>query len=250
MSVSNDSYRFVDWPAPSHVKAIVTTRLGGESQSVYSGFNLADHVGDDQQHVLTNRALLQRKLNLKRQPFWLNQTHSNRCVAWKETDLSKRKTTEADASYTHQAHQACVVMTADCLPILFTNQSGNWVAACHAGWRGLASGVIETTLKCYSGNQDDLIAWIGPAISQKHFEVGEDVRDVFVKLNPNSEGFFKLNLNQRYQFDFIGLARQMLVSQGLTVYGGDLCSYDDSLHFYSYRRDGQTGRMASLIWFE
>ncbi len=251
MKVNDKNYIWADWPVPSSVKALVTTRLGGVSESVYKSFNLAEHVNDQDKYVLTNRSKLKQDLNFPQQPFWLQQVHGNSCVTWQDSSsFLQDQMIEADASYANQPNQACVVMTADCLPILLTNQQGNWVAACHAGWRGLASGVVEETIKCYEGDIQDLVAWIGPAISQKHFEVGHEVREVFINLNPDNNCFFEKNSNQRYQFDFIELARQKLEASNIKVYGGDLCSYDDSKRFYSYRRDGQTGRMASLIWLE
>jgi YfiH family protein len=248
--IKKQSYIEADWLAPKNVKALVTTRLGGVSESIYDSFNLAEHVDDQLSHVKENRLILQKELELAYQPFWLEQVHSSVCVNCSDIDLSKDKLIQADASYSSKPHQVSVVMTADCLPILLTNRQGNWIAACHAGWRGLASGVIQNTINCYAGEKTDLMAWIGPAISQKHFEVGNEVREIFLKLNSQYECFFEANSNQRYQFDFIGLARQLLESMCIDVYGGTLCSYADNKQFYSYRRDGRTGRMASLIWFE
>lgn len=247
---SRSQLLLADWPAPANVHAMVTSRKQGHSHGNFAGFNLADHVGDEPDSVMQNRRSLQQLLEqefaLRQQPFWLNQTHSTHCVAWQNKPL----TLAADASYSNQAGQACVVMTADCLPLLLTNRQGSWVAACHAGWRGLANGVIENTLKCYTGDKADLIAWIGPAISTEYFEVGEDVRTIFIKKSADFAQFFDRNNRNRYQFDYIALAQRQLSAFGIQSYGGNLCSYADAERFYSYRRDGQTGRMASLIWFE
>ncbi|TQV83022.1 peptidoglycan editing factor PgeF [Aliikangiella coralliicola] len=255
-----DSFIHADWAAPKNVNALVTTRAGGFSQGVYASFNLAHHVDDEQAMVEKNRRKLESHIrqnrNIKQYRerrsdnsislFWLDQIHSNRCVRWETPSCL----VSADASYSSGSNQVCVVMTADCLPILLTNSRGNWVAACHAGWRGLANGVIENTIACYSGPASDLMAWIGPAISQPYFEVGAEVYDQFIALNAEHELFFEPNSRHRFQFDFIGLARHKLSEAGIQVFGGKHCSFADDKRFFSYRRDGQTGRMASMIWFE
>ncbi len=242
-------YLALDWPAPKNVKAFVTTRQNGFSHSQYKGFNLATHVNDDFALVQKNRQALKTDLQLKAEPFWLEQTHSTHCVKWQDVAHLSQKI-EADASYSYFKEQVCVVMTADCLPILFTNRQGDWIAACHAGWRGLADGIVQNTVSQYSNEKTELIAWIGPALMQKHFEVGHDVKDIFVKQDENYLQFFQANQNARFQFDFIGLAKQILNSYGIKVYGGKHCSYSEQELFYSFRRDNQTGRMASLIWFD
>jgi polyphenol oxidase len=234
------------WPAAKNIHALVTTRRFGFSQGQYDSFNLAKHVGDNVACVNKNRTHLEKNIGENVQLFWLNQTHSNICVNWN----SKPTNMEADASFTEVNNQACVVMTADCLPILLSNKQGSWVAACHAGWRGLADGVIQNTVAKYQGNKSDLIAWIGPAISQKKFEVGSEVKDKFAALNTRYNIFFQLNQSARYQFNFIGLAKYILSQFHIKCYGGNLCSFSENEKFYSYRRDGETGRMASLIWIE
>ncbi len=250
----NDNLICVDWPAAKNIKAFSTTRLAGFSKGNYQSFNLANHVGDDVVAINKNREKLKQFLNLKTEPMWLNQVHGEHCIPWKKTETPLK----ADASFSTQKKQVCTVMTADCLPILFCDQNASWVAACHAGWRGLLGSVIENTLATYQqngrtkkeNNAQNIIAWIGPAISQKHFEVGEDVFASFVKKNKNNQRFFIAGKPKHYYFDYIGLAKNLLHNLGIKTFGGNWCSYEQSEYFYSYRRNNQTGRMASLIWIE
>lgn len=239
------------WPAPARVQAITSTRLAGVSLPPFAGLNLAMHVGDDPACVTQNRHQLERALKIPPDIFWLAQQHTNRCVLWQtKGDRFELAPPVADASYSNSVNQPCCVMTADCLPILFCSQAGDWVAACHAGWRGLAAGVIQNTIDCYPGPANELMAWIGPAISQPHFEVGAEVRREFVALSAENRAFFQVNSAGRWQFDLAGLARVLMENRGLRVFGGDRCSFSESGFFYSYRRDGETGRMASLIWIQ
>lgn len=261
-----------DWPAPSHVHAITTTRVGGASRGAYQGFNLADHVGDDPVVVANNRFELERLAHLPSQPVWLNQTHSTDVIVAdanvqecarqpfgrptkqpveqpKAVNNGLDKSRSADASTASSPNVVCSVLTADCLPILLSNQKGDWVAAIHAGWRGLLNGIIENTLSLYRSNTSDLLAWLGPAISQAKFEVGEDVRQLFLTKNANDDIFFKA-YGKKYLADLYGIARNKLTQQGVAVYGGHFCTHQQPELFFSYRRDGETGRMASLIWFE
>lgn len=244
-----DSYLIPEWSAPRNIRAVCTTRMGGFCRDEYKSFNLALHVDDDPKKVLLNRAKLVQDLNLLHQPMWLNQVHGNLCVR-AGTNTGGTSLVEADASYSTQANIACVVMTADCLPILFTDKKGLWVAACHAGWRGLAQGVIQNTIDQFPGKASELLAWIGPAIGEKYFEVGNEVKQQFIQIEPIYEAYFKPNQNQRFQFDFAGLAKDMLSRLEIETFGGDWCTYQQSERFYSYRRDVQTGRMASLIWID
>ena len=236
-----------DWPAPANVSAATTLRLGGESTGVFDSWNLALHVGDNPDDVLANRARLYRELNLPHEPVWLNQVHKNNVVdAARVVDVA-----DADGSFTCQSGVVCVVMTADCLPILLTDQDGEHVAAIHAGWRGLANGVIEAALTKISANPGQMMAWLGPAISQAAFEVGEEVRALFLKQNPIYAQAFRNNIenNKKWNADLYGLARLRLEKSGVSaVYGGQWCTYNDAQRFYSYRRSGETGRMATLIW--
>jgi hypothetical protein len=242
------SWIYPDWPAPDKVKALCTVRLGGVSQPPYDSFNLAMHVGDDQQHVAANRKRLVEQAGLPAAPFWLNQVHSNQAIELCSTSpvWSSQIPPTADASYTRRSGIVLSVMTADCLPILLCNTQGTWVAAIHAGWRGLAAGIVSKTVQAYRGN-GPLLAWLGPAISQDAFEVGAEVLQAFVVNNRDAERHF-IRQGQKYHADLYALARDQLRSLGVTPYGGNFCTYHDKERFFSYRRDGETGRMASLIW--
>lgn len=233
-----------DWPAPAAVKAFTTTRTGGVSKAPYDSFNLATHVGDDAEAVSTNRKLLNDTLQLPGNPFWLEQVHGTDVLLVPDSGQTK-----ADACYTSEKQQVCVVMTADCLPVLFANREGTEVAAAHAGWRGLADGILEKTVTQFKSPANNLLAWLGPAISVKAFEVGEEVREIFVNKLPQSETAFKTAQPGKWYADLYELARLRLQQAGVTeIYGGEYCTYTDESRFYSYRRDGQTGRMATLIW--
>ncbi len=235
-----------DWPLPDNVNAVSTTRAGGVSQSPYGSLNLAEHVGDNQVNVAANRARLYQQLGLTHPPYWLNQVHGNRlaCIPG-DADL------EADASFTQQTQIPCVVMTADCLPVLFTNMAGTEVAAAHAGWRGLANGVLERTVGQFSSEPCNMMAWFGPAISQAFFEVGDDVKQAFVDVNADSAKAFRPGDKGKWFADLYQLARMRLQNIGLTqIYGGEYCTYREDALFYSYRREGLTGRMATLIWLD
>ncbi len=234
-----------DWPAPKQIKTFNTTRLDGFSSAPYASFNLGNHVGDKPENVLKNRNHLKKILNLPAEPIWLNQTHS--------TDIYKIDNeilpNHADGSYTCSKNKVCAVLTADCLPILLCDLSGKQIAAVHAGWRGLAAGVIESALNCFNHNSEKIIAWIGPAISHKFYEVGADVRNKFIEINPDFDIAFQAYKPAKWLADMNLIARMRLESSGVSkIYGGNLCTYHDAEKFFSFRRDGQTGRMASLIW--
>lgn len=233
-----------NWPAPKQVKALTTTRSGGVSEAEYDSLNLALHVGDDQSKVSVNRELVQKSSS--HPPVqWLNQIHSNKVVEFSEAGLLL----DADSMVTDKAESTCAVMTADCLPVLFTNSSGRWVAAAHAGWRGLANGILKNTVSLY--NQDEsLMAWIGPAISRDCFEVGDEVRQAFLDLDDSNQSYFIQNNRGRWQADLAALAKTQLEAMGVEVYLSQLCTFNNEQQFYSYRRDGQTGRIASMIWIE
>lgn len=235
-----------DWPAPPRVKAVTTTRPGGVSQPPYATFNLGAHVGDGEAAVQKNREILRQALALPAAPCWLEQVHGNRVV-----DVSGAgRTPRADGCVTHQAGQVCAVMTADCLPILLCHQSGASVAALHGGWRGLAAGIIAAGVAAQECSASQLMAWLGPAIGPRAFEVGEDVRDAFLALDPGHADAF-VRSGDRWLADIYRLARHQLEALGVTaVYGGRWCTCTDAAQFYSFRRDGKTGRMASLIWIE
>jgi len=234
------------WLAPARVKAISTLRQGGFSQAPYDSLNLAEHVGDDRNCVLRNRKLLQQALNLPAEPGWLEQTHSTRVIVLEE-DASRN----ADAAITRLVDSVAVVMTADCLPILLCNQAGTEVAAVHAGWRGLAEGVIQATLKKIQSPAHELIAWVGPGISRQYFEVGDEVRDIFLSHVKDNQQYFSANRPGHWLCDLYGLATTILSRHGVVeISQVSDCSYRDESRFFSYRRNLTTGRMASLIWIE
>lgn len=232
-----------NWPAPAQVKAGVTTRAGGLSQPPYDSLNLAQHVGDDPGTVAQNRAHLRQFLHLPEEPVWLNQVHGIQVC----TDVQAG--TQADACVADQTGRVCVVMTADCLPVLLCDLTGTVVAAAHAGWRGLAAGVIAETVRRMHVAPDTLLAWLGPAIGPRAFEVGDDVRTAFLALDENYAQTFITLTPGKWLMDLYAAARLQLADLGITrVYGGEYCTFEDQPLFYSYRREQITGRMASLIW--
>jgi YfiH family protein len=233
------------WDAPPTVAAASSTRLGGVSQGVWRSLNLGDHVGDDPAAVRRNRRLLRESLDLPAEPNWLQQVHGTR-VSWPgDPDHC------ADACLGERPGDVCVVMTADCLPVLFCNLAGTRVAAAHAGWRGLLGGVLEGTLACFDDPGEQILAWLGPAIGPDAFEVGDEVREAFCAQDAASAAHFRANRSGHWLADIYGLARLRLRAQGVTrISGGDRCTFSEPESFYSYRRDGISGRMASLIWLQ
>lgn len=232
-----------DWPAPVRVRAWQTLRTGGCSLAPWSCFNLGDHVGDDPAHVLANRASLSSYL--PSEPLWLKQVHG---IAAIDAGNSPRSI-EADASFTRQIDTVCAVMTADCLPVLFCDRSGTVVAAAHAGWRGLVAGVLEATIKKMGVPAGELLVWLGPAIGPQCFEVGDEVRAAFTADDPGAAEAFRPSLPGKWLADIYALARRRLLGSGVEhIYGGGLCTVSEHERFFSYRRDGITGRMATLIW--
>lgn len=240
-----------DWPAPTGIVALSTTREGGYSKGVYSGLNLAQHVGDDSHCVSRNRDILSDSLPTGTTVQWLEQVHGSHAIEAKQN----RQVPPADACWTSVRAVACAVMTADCLPVLFCSKDGDKVAAAHAGWRGLNLGVLEATAEALSVPSSDLMVWLGPAIGPQAFEVGAEVREQFLQASTASTRACISHCFQKravkpgfYWADLYALARIRLGAQGITnIYGGDLCTFSDASRFYSYRRDGQTGRMATLI---
>ena len=266
----NHSWIVPDWPAPDNVRALQTTRHGGVSAGVYASMNLGDHVGDDPALVAQNRALL--RVRLPADPVWLKQVHGN-AVADADHAIG---VPEADAAFAQRPNTVCAVLTADCLPVLLCDHAGTVVGAAHAGWRGLAGGAVEAAVRAMGVEPASLMAWLGPAIGPQAFEVGEEVRQAFMAHDPDAHKAFvpcvgralarhvglKADLQgcsagdtesstQKWLADIYLLARQRLALIGVErVYGGGLCTYGDSERFFSYRRDGATGRMASLVWLE
>jgi len=231
-----------DWPVPAHVKSLMTTRTGGVSVGPFASLNLAAHVQDDPAAIAENRRRL--RAFLPTEPIWLNQVHGTQVI---QAD-SAGGVPDADASHTRTHNTVCAVLTADCLPVLFCARDGSAVAAAHAGWRGLAAGVLEATLAALQTPPDEVLVWLGAAIGPSAFEVGTEVRDTFIASHPESTVAF-LPHRQKWLVDIYALARIRLKACGVrAIYGGGLCTYTDAARFYSYRRDSVTGRMATLIW--
>ncbi|MCT8764497.1 peptidoglycan editing factor PgeF [Glaesserella parasuis] len=235
------------WSVPDFVHAFTTTREGGVSQAPFDSLNLGDHVTDDPQSVQTNREILQEQGNLPHFPLYLTQTHSTRVLRlpYEQNDI------EADAVYTNQANQVCLVMTADCLPVLFCSKDGKEIAAAHAGWRGLCDGVLEATVAEFECKPENICVWLGPAIGPTAFQVGEDVIEQFCAFDPQAREAFVADeyMSGKFLGNLYQIARQRLNKLGITeIAGGDYCTYCDAEQFFSYRRDKVTGRMATLIW--
>jgi YfiH family protein len=238
-----------NWSAPSHIKAFSTTRINGVSTGTYLGLNLGLHVEDENSVVLKNRCLLLEALSLKTPFCWLNQTHSTLLL---KINKQSKQATEADASWTNLKDQVCVVMTADCLPLLITDKQGSFVSAIHAGWRGLCDGIIEKTVAtlCNELNisSSELLVWLGPCIGKNAFEVGAEVRDEFIKHDIKAEAAFSV-YQDRYLADLQELARLRLAPFKVAqISASQHCTFSEPDLFYSYRRDGKTGRMATLIY--
>jgi YfiH family protein len=241
----SDALLTLDWRLPPGVHAAFTTRRGGVSAPPCDALNLGDHVGDAPAHVVENRARLRKLLSLPAEPAWLQQVHG---VEVADLDAASFTRT-ADAAISKAAGKVCVIMVADCLPVLFASRDGRSIAAAHAGWRGLAAGVLERTVDALGVAPAELNAWLGPAISQPHFEVGDEVREAFVAGDPGAEAGFRPNARGRWQADLAGLARRRLAALGVSeVAGGQWCTYANREQFFSHRRDGRCGRMAALIW--
>lgn len=249
---NNPSFITPHWPAPPHIKAYATQRYPGNSQAPYAGLNLALHVGDNETHVRANRQALKQVEHLPSEPKWMNQIHSNISVL-AETVTPEQNVT-ADASHTQKANTVCAVLTADCLPILVTNQNGSEVAAIHAGWRGLADGIVENTLTALYSSPETLLVWIGPSISQPHYEVGEDFYAAFTEQHTREEchqAFQETPKDKKWLADVPLLAQQRLIRLGVSpqnIYLSNECTYAHPERYFSYRRDGITGRIASMIF--
>ena len=242
-----------DWPAPVQVQAVSTGRNYGCSEGSFSSFNVGNHVGDKPNTVATNRAALVKTLGLTDQPCWLDQVHSTSVVNLDSYYTHRHKETRslptADGAVSSKSDRVCVVMTADCLPVLFCDTSGSRVGIAHAGWRGLASGILPAVIASMGVDPKNLMAWLGPAISQAAYEVGNEVREAFVSSDSDAGICFAENKSGHWQADLYGLAKRSLLSAGLqAIYGGDFCTYTDSDRFFSYRRTNPCGRMATLIW--
>jgi polyphenol oxidase len=234
-----------DWPAPKNVRSLQTTRVGGISSAPYDSFNLGDHVGDAPLAVARNRMLLNTLL--PSEPVWLEQVHGTQVTNAGMADCLP----QADACIARHRDAVCVVMTADCLPVLLCDTQGSVVGMAHAGWKGLAAGVIEATVQAMNVAPQNLMAWMGPAISQQAFEVGSEVRVLFVDADPNASAAFISGQAGKWFADIYALTRMRLNALGITqIYGGGYCTFRERERFFSYRRDGATGRMGTFIWLE
>lgn len=238
------STRFANWPAPKNITALSTTRLSGFSLPPYDSNNLGLHVGDNEERVNKNRQQLSELLELPSDPVWLQQTHSTICVI-----AESEATRNADAAITRSKMHPLAILTADCLPITLCATQGNEIAAIHAGWKGLFNGIVENTLNKMNNKSSDLLAWIGPAICHQCYEVGDEVYSAFTTKYPSTTQAFKPQ-NTKWMANLPLIAEIILNSQGVrSVYQSDLCTFELKNEFYSYRRTPQTGRIATLIWF-
>lgn len=235
-----------NWQAPPSISACCTTRRGGVSRVPFDSLNLGLHVGDRDLDVIENRRLLREALALPSQPCWINQVHGVHAVT-----LERDSSRDADAAITREPGKVAVVMTADCMPVLVCNRAGSEVAAIHAGWRGLQAGVIEAAISAMHSSPQQLLAWIGPSISQASFEVGDEVRRAFIDRDARAQTCFSANRPGHWLCDLAALAEAALRAIGVSeVARAPYCSYGDADLFYSYRRENVTGRMASLIWIK
>jgi len=252
-----------DWPAPDHIKAMSTTRIGGFSSSPYDSLNLALHTHDDGSIVIKNREHLQESFHLPSRPVWLNQIHSKKVISLEKSKLqtgqqeqgrSEDVTSDfsADASFTTQQGVVCAILTADCLPVLITDITGSVVAVAHAGWKGLVEGVISETIQALDADVENLLIWLGPAIGPDAFEVKSDVYDLFIQKNSGYASAFQAVRDGHWLCDVYRLAKIELAQLGVErIYGGGYCTFSDAERFYSFRRDGvNTGRNAHLIWID
>ncbi len=234
-----------DWPAPATVRALTTTRIGGYSRGPFDSFNLSIGVGDDRARVERNRALLRERAGLPSEPVWLRQVHGKRVI----DAAGSASYAQADGSFVDQPGVVCAVLTADCCPVFLCDRAASRAAVLHCGWRGLARGLIEEGVKRFALPGSELLAWLGPAIGPRAFEVGEEVYDAFVRHDARASEAFARKPNGRWLADIYALARQRLSAAGVSdVFGGDYCTVSQADRFFSYRRDRVCGHMASLIW--
>lgn len=241
-----DHFLHAEWPAPANVKTLITTRNGGVSSGAYHSLNLGLHVGDIEEQVLQNREQVRRLVG--KEIAYLNQVHG---IAVANAADAIHTLHDADAVVSFDNQTACAVMTADCLPVLLCDVSGSVVGAAHCGWRSLAGGVLHQTITKMAVPPSTILAYLGPAIGPQSFEVGQDVFDAFCATLPEAKQAFTAKNHQKYLADIYTLARLILQHEGVRqIYGGGFCTVQQSEHFFSYRRDKQTGRMASIIWLE
>lgn len=235
-----------EWPAAPQVRVLSTLRAGGVSDGPYASLNLAAHVGDRPEAVAANRRLLGEAAHLPGEPLWLEQVHGVDVARHQGTDVAPPR---ADAAVAFGRGRVCAVLTADCLPVVLVDRAATRVGVAHAGWRGLLAGVVQATVAALEVPAAQLHAWLGPAIGPAAFEVGPEVRDAFRARDARNDACFAANPRGRYQADLYRLARVALADAGVdSVHGGGWCTHDDPERFFSFRRDGVTGRMATLAW--
>lgn len=247
MHTDSDNWLPADWPAPAHVHAGTTTRKGGFSRNAYASFNLSERVGDDEHVVLRNRSLLRHELDLPAEPCWLQQVHGASVI-----NIGAGNTPRpADGSYCDRAGQVCAILTADCLPLLLCNRSGTEIAAVHIGWRGLCANIVAHAVEKFTSHTKELLVWLGPAICARHYETGDEVRSACIELIENAASAFEPTRPGHWLTSLQQLAGLQLQQLGVeNIYGGNHCTFSHPDCFYSYRRDGITGRCASLIWMD
>lgn len=243
---TNNLWLWADWPAPKHVRAGTTIRLGGHSQAPYNDLNLALHVGDEPGNVKKNREIIINYLELQSDPIWLDQTHSSNIIPINTAPENR----EADGSFTTKQHKVCTIMTADCVPVLFCNNKGTKIASIHAGWKGICRGIIENAIKEFS-EPDSMLAWIGPCISSEYYEVGKDVYERCLNHSTPLKSEFNQIDEDHWHCDLANIVKIILKNTGVgAIYECGLCTYKMDDLFFSYRREGNTGRTASMIWME
>jgi polyphenol oxidase len=241
------SWLNIDWPAPPGVRVLSSFRGGGASAAPYASLNLGAHVGDNPETVADNRRAIIAAAGLPAEPVWLEQVHG---VNVADLD-APGPYGPADAAVTRRPKRVCAILTADCLPVVFATESGDTIAAAHAGWRGLSAGVIEATVQAIGASPQRLIAWLGPAIGPQHFEVGAEVREAFLRDDPENIDAFESNSRGRFMADLALLARRRLERLGISrIHGGGECTYARADRYFSHRRDGTTGRQGTFIWRE
>ena len=240
-----------DWPAPAHIHAGTTLRAGGVSKPPYDQLNLGLHVNDEQSCVLANRERLAKELNLPNEPAWLNQGHGNNIIRLGSTNNSEVTISTADGSYSTETDKVCVVMTADCLPLLLCDGEGQQIAAVHVGWRGFSKNIITAVLDQFICPNEKILAWLGPCICARHYETGAEVYDACLSIFNEAKQAFSPTRPQHWQTDLHKLVSLYLQEQGLNkIHGEPRCTYHESESFFSYRKHKNTGRMASLIWMD
>ncbi len=243
---NNKLWLDANWPAPKNIRAGTSLRTGGHSLSPYSSLNLAQHVGDAPDNVNNNRKIVNDYLNLPSEPYWLNQTHSSEIINLDNVHKSRK----ADGSFTSNRKNICTILTADCVPVLFCNKNGTKIAAIHAGWKGICGGIIEKAIKKFP-EPEHLLVWIGPCISSEYYEVGKDVYESCLTHSDSTQIAFEQITNEHWYANLVKIVKILCENSRVgAIYECGLCTFKRDDLFFSYRRDGKTGRTASMIWME